>query len=170
MAQLSDDCFAQGGKLMRADEALELLGRSVVRVTESEAVALDAALGRILAEDVVAPRDVPPHDNSAVDGYAVHFDDLDPKNDTVLPVTGRAAAGHPLGRAARRGEAIRIFTGAPMPEGPDCVMMQEDCEVDGARVVLRPGLKRGANRRARAEDIAAGQTVLHAGARLPNSS
>ncbi len=166
MAQLSDDCFAQGGKLMRAEAALELLGRSVVRVTESEAVTLDAALGRILAEDVVAPRDVPPHDNSAVDGYAVHFDDLDPERDTVLPVTGRAAAGHPLGRAARRGEAIRIFTGAPMPAGPDCVMMQEDCEVDGARVVLRPGLKRGANRRARAEDIAAGQTVLHAGVRL----
>jgi molybdopterin molybdotransferase len=166
MAQLSDDCFAQGGKLMRADEALELLGRSVVRVTESEAVALDAGLGRILAEDVVAPGDVPPHDNSAVDGYAVFFDDLDPKNDTVLPVTGRAAAGHPLGRPARRGEAIRIFTGAPMPEGPDCVMMQEDCEVDGDRVVLRPGLARGANRRARAEDVAAGQTVLHAGARL----
>ncbi len=178
MAQLSDDCFAQGGKLMRAEAALELIGRRVVRVTESEAQPLDGALGRILAEDVVAPRDVPPHDNSAVDGYAVHFDDLDPKGDTVLPVTGRAAAGHPLGRAARRGEAIRIFTGAPMPEGPDCVMMQEDCKLDGeldgrfaselrgARVVLRPGLKRGANRRARAEDIAAGQTVLHAGARL----
>ena len=166
MAQLSDDCFAQGGKLMRADAALELLGRSVVRVTESETVALDAALGRILTEDVIAPLDVPSHDNSAVDGYAVFFDDLDPKNYTVLPVTGRAAAGHLLGRAARRGEAIRIFTGAPMPEGPDCVMMQEDCEVDGDKVVLRPGLKRGANLRARAEDIAAGRTVLHAGARL----
>jgi len=170
MAQLSDDCFAQGGKLMRADEALELLGRSVVRITESETVALDAALGRILAEDVVARIDVPAHDNSAVDGYAVFFDDLDPEQDTVLPVTGRTAAGHPLGRAARRGEAIRIFTGAAMPEGPDCVMMQEDCELDGEpggeRVVLRPGLKRGANRRARGEDIAAGQTVLRAGARL----
>ena len=137
MAQLSDDCFAQGGKLMRADEALALLGRRVVRVTESEAQPLDAALGRILAEDVVAPRDVPPHDNSAVDGYAVHFDDLDPERDTVLPVTGRAAAGHPLERAARRGEAIRIFTGATMPEGPDCVMMQEDCERDGDKVVDR---------------------------------
>ncbi len=74
----------------------------MVRVTESEAPPLDAALGRILAEDVVAPHDVPPHDNSAVDGYAVHFDDIDPEGDTVLPVTGRAAAGHPLGRAARR--------------------------------------------------------------------
>jgi molybdopterin molybdotransferase len=166
MAQLSDDCFAQGGKLMRTDEALELLGRSVVRVTGSEAVALDAALGRILAEDVVSPLDVPAHENSAVDGFAVFFDDLDPERDTVLPVTGRAAAGHPLGRAATRGEAIRIFTGAAMPEGLDCVMMQEDCERDGEKVVLRPGLKRGANRRLRGEDITAGTTVLHAGARL----
>ncbi|MCZ6862065.1 MAG: molybdopterin molybdotransferase MoeA, partial [Alphaproteobacteria bacterium] len=170
MAQLSDDCFAQGGKLMRADVALELLGRKVVRVTRTETVALDAALGRILAEDVVSPLDVPAHDNSAVDGFAVFFDDLDPERDTVLPVTGRAAAGHPLARAARRGAAVRIFTGAPMPEGPDCVMMQEDCVVaegtGGENVVLRPGLKRGANRRLRGEDIAAGQTVLHAGARL----
>ena len=170
MAQLSDDCFAFGGKLMRTDEALELLGRNLVRVTESESLPLDAALGRILAEDVVSPLDVPAHDNSAVDGYAVFFDDLDAQRDTVLPVTGRAAAGHPLGRAAQRGEAIRIFTGAIMPEGPDCVMMQEDCEVaegsGGEKVVLRPGLKRGANRRARGEDIASGQTVLHAGARL----
>ncbi len=113
MAQLSDDCFAHGGKLMRAEAALELLGRSVVRVTESETRALDAALGRILAEDVVSPLDVPAHDNSAVDGYAVFFDDLDPINDTVLPVTGRAAAGHPLGRAARRGESRWRFGASP---------------------------------------------------------
>ncbi len=170
MAQLSDDWCAQGGKLMRAGEALELLGRSVVRITGSENQVLDAALGRILAEDVDSPLDVPSHDNSAVDGYAVFFDDLDPERDTVLPVTGRAAAGHPLGRAAKRGEAIRIFTGAVMPEGPDCVMMQEDCEVAGERggdrVVLRPGLARGANRRLRGEDIGAGETVLHAGMRL----
>ncbi|MCH9013037.1 MAG: molybdopterin molybdotransferase MoeA [Proteobacteria bacterium] len=166
MAQLSDDCFAQGGRLMRVEEALDLLARSVVRVTESEPVALAAALGRILAEDVVSPHDVPPHDNSAVDGYAVFFDDLDPEADTVLPVVGRASAGHPLDGPARRGEAVRIFTGAPMPVGTDSVMMQEDCTVDGARVVLRPGLKRGANARARAEDVSAGGTVLRAGMRL----
>ena len=105
MAQLSDDCFAQGGRMMRTDEALDLLARGVVRVTESEPVALAAALGRILAEDVVSPHDVPPHDNSAVDGYAVFFDDLDLEADTVLPVVGRASAGHPLDGPARRGAA-----------------------------------------------------------------
>ena len=90
MAQLSDDCFAHGGRLMRTEEALDLLARTMVRVTEAEPSALTAALGRILAEDVISPHDVPPYDNSAVDGYAVCFDDLDPAHDTVLPIDGRA--------------------------------------------------------------------------------
>lgn len=166
MAQLTDDCFAHGGRMMRCDEALQLLAQIVAPVTEPETAALRAAHGRILAEDVTAPQDVPPHENSAVDGYAVFFDDLDPERETVLPVGGRAAAGHPLGRPPRRGEAIRIFTGARMPEGMDCVMMQEDCEARGDRVVLRPGLKRGANRRLRGEDVTAGSVVLHRGQRL----
>jgi molybdopterin molybdotransferase len=166
MAQLSDDCFAHGGRLMRADEALDLLAGTIACVAEPETVAVSNALGRILAEDVVSPHDVPAHDNSAVDGYAVFFDDLDPERETVLPVTGRAAAGHPLERPARRGEAVRIFTGARMPEGPDTVMMQEDCRAEGDRVAIPPGIKRGANHRARAEDVAAGGTVLHRGMRL----
>ncbi|MDH3475761.1 MAG: molybdopterin molybdotransferase MoeA [Rhodospirillales bacterium] len=166
MAQLTDDCFAHGGRLMTTAEALALLAEKVAPVTGRESALLEAALGRILAEDVSAPADVPPHENSAVDGYAVFFDDLDAEAETRLPVTGRAAAGHPLGRPAKRGEAIRIFTGAPMPEGPDTVMMQEDCvEADGT-VTLRPGIKRGANRRRRGEDIEAGSLVLRQGLRL----
>lgn len=167
MAQLSDDCFAEGGRLMRLDEALALVDGRAATVVEAETIPLADALGRVLAADIVAKRAVPPHDNSAVDGYAVHFDDLDPQADTILPVGGRAAAGHPFGRAAERGEAIRIFTGAPMPEGPDTVMMQEDCSIvgDGA-VRIRPGIKRGANRRRAGEDIAAGITILRAGRRL----
>ena len=171
MAQLSDDCFAQGGRLMRVAEAQALLEGVLVPVSAAEPVPLHAALGRVLLEDVVAAADVPPRDNSAVDGYAVFFADLDPEAETLLPVTGRAAAGHPLGRPARRGEAIRIFTGALMPEGsdgggPDTVMMQEDCRLEGDRVVIAPGIKRGANRRARGEDITAGATVLSQGLRL----
>jgi molybdopterin molybdotransferase len=87
---------------------------------------LAEAPGRVLARDVVATMDVPPHDNAAVDGYAVFHADLDPDQETVLPVTGRVPAGHALGREVRHGEAIRIFTGAPMPDGLDTVMMQED--------------------------------------------
>lgn len=166
MAQLSDDCFAFGGQLMTGAAALELLYSKTVALPETETVPLDAAFGRFLAVDLVAPRAVPPHDNSAVDGYAVFHADLFTDRDTVLPIGGRAAAGHPLGRPARRGEAIRIFTGAKMPEGPDTVMMQEDCLVHDGAVQLRPGLKKGANRRRTGEDVMAGAIVIPAGRRL----
>jgi molybdopterin molybdotransferase len=166
MAQLSDDCFATGRPLMKTADALALLGERIGPVVDTEEIALDDAIGRILAEDVTSPIAVPQHDNSAVDGYAVFFDDLDPENETRLPVAGRAAAGHPLGRSAARGEAVRIFTGAPMPTGPDTVMMQEDCREEDGIVTVAPGIKRGANRRNAGEDIAAGSTVLARGTRL----
>ncbi len=166
MAQLSDDCFAHGGKLMSRDEALELLAERLARVTEDAAFDLPAALGHILTEDVVSPIAVPRQDNSAVDGYAVYFDDLDHEAETRLPVVGRAAAGHPFNGASARGQAVRIFTGALMPDGPDTVMMQEDCRREGDDVIIKPGIKRGANRRLAGEDIAAGSTVLQAGRRL----
>lgn len=169
MAQLSDDCFAHGGRLMPVGEALELLRSRTAVVADIETVPLAASAGRILAENVTAERAVPPNDNSAVDGYAVFFDDLSPDCDTELPVAGRAAAGHPFPHPLRRGEALRIFTGAPMPAGaPDTVMMQEDCEAldGGTRVRIRPGIKRGANRRKAGEDIKAGAVILKAGRRL----
>ena len=166
MAQLSDDCFAHGGALMPAAVALDALHRRLTPVDGVETVPLVDAAGRILAADLVAGHDVPAHDNAAVDGYAIHFDDLAADRDTTLPITGRAAAGHPLGRAAGRGEAIRIFTGAVMPDGPDTVMMQEDCDDRGDSVIVRPGIDRGANRRRRGEDIRAGTTILRRGQRL----
>ena len=166
MAQLSDDCFAFGGALTPAAEALAQLESVVHPIAETETVDLRAANGRILAETVVSERAVPPHDNAAVDGYAVFFDDLDATEDTRLPCTGRAAAGHPLGRPAERGEAVRVFTGAPMPPGPDTVLMQEDCRVDGDAVIVPPGIKRGANRRHAGEDILPGTTILTAGKTL----
>ena len=166
MAQLSDDCFAGAARLITTAEALSILAARVTPVAEETLVPVRQACGRILAEDVVSPVDVPPHANSAVDGYAVHFDDLKADAPTGLPVGGRAAAGHPLGRAARRGEAIRIFTGAPMPDGPDTVMMQEDCREEGGIVTVAPGIERGANRRKAGEDVAAGRQVLSRGMRL----
>jgi molybdopterin molybdotransferase len=166
MAQLSDDCFAYGTALLTVAEALALIDARVVPVVGSESVPLRAALGRVLAEDVVAAIDLPPHANSAVDGYAVRHADLLPDRDTELPIGGRAAAGHPLGRAIRPGEAIRIFTGAPMPPGADTVLMQEDCIARGDRVRLKPGIRNGANRRRAGEDVAAGETALNSGRRL----
>ena len=166
MAQLSDDCFAFGGALMTAGEALALLGERLDVVVESETVPLRKARGRILAADLAAPFPVPPHDNAAVDGYAVYFDDLDGAGETRLPVGARIAAGRSVDRPVPRGEAVRIFTGAPMPPGPDTVLMQEDCARDGDSVVIPPGIKRGANRRHAGEDIAAGSVVLTRGRRL----
>ncbi|MFM8679644.1 MAG: gephyrin-like molybdotransferase Glp [Alphaproteobacteria bacterium] len=166
MAQLSDDCFAFGGELMRADAALAILAARVSCVAGQEDVALRLARGRFLAEDVAAPRDVPPHDNAAVDGYAVAFADLAADGETRLPVRARVAAGQALPGGAAPGTAVRIFTGAPMPAGTDTVFMQEDAREDDDAVVLPPGIRRGANRRKRGEDIAAGATILQAGASL----
>jgi molybdopterin molybdotransferase len=166
MAQLRDDCFVAGDALMPLAEALDLLRQRIDPVTETEDVSLRAAVGRILAADIEATRDVPPHDNSAVDGYAVHFDDLSDDGPTRLAVIGRAAAGHPLDGPAARGDAVRIFTGAPMPVGPDTVFMEEDVDIDGDSVVLPAGLKRGSNRRHAGEDVRRGSVILGAGSRL----
>jgi molybdopterin molybdotransferase len=166
MAQLSDDCFAFGGQLLGVDAALALIEARVTPVVEAEMAPLAEAAGRILARDLVAEMNVPPHANSAVDGFAIIHADLSAEGDTILPVTGRAAAGHPLGRAVARGEAIRIFTGAPMPDGADTVMMQEDCVFEGGHVRLRSGIKKGANRRHAGEDVAGGSVALVAGTRL----
>jgi molybdopterin molybdotransferase len=166
MAQLSDDCFAFGGALLSVDAALGRIEERVTAVVETETAPLGGACGRILARDVVATMNLPPHANSAVDGYAFAHADLASGRETVLPVCGRAAAGHPLGRPAERGGAIRIFTGAPMPDGADTVMMQEDCAAEDGRVRLKQGIKKGANRRHAGEDVAEGAVALAAGRRL----
>lgn len=166
MAQLSDDCFAHGGRLMRTDEALTLLEDKLACVTESEQIPTPSALGRILREDVFAPANIPPHDNSAVDGYAIYFDDLNAEASTRLRIAGRQAAGQVPVEPPQRGEALRIFTGAVMPEGPDTVMMQEDCQLEDGWVVIPPGIKRGANRRDAGEDVQSGSRVLANGHRL----
>jgi len=166
MAQLSDDCFAFGGALLSVDDALARIGERVTAVVETETIPFGGACRRILARDVVASMNLPPHTNSAVDGYAFAHADLAPGAETVLPVAGRAAAGHPLGEPAGRGTAVRIFTGAPMPDGTDTVMMQEDCIVEDGRVRLKQGIRKGANRRQAGEDVAEGSVALAAGRRL----
>jgi len=175
MKALHNDYFTArskpGGGSMRLDDALQRLERDLQPVAESERVSLHEAARRILADDIVAPRDVPSRDNSAVDGYAVCFDDLKPGGETVLPVAGRIAAGHELGEPAKRGDAYCIFTGAALPQGeagtgPDTVSMQEDCLVTGNLVKFPAGLMRGANVRLRGEDIAEGTRVLVRGRRL----
>jgi len=166
MAGLPTDCFAVGGELMRLATAEAALRERIGRVAQAETVPIDDALGRMLLTDVVAGTDVPPHANAAVDGYAVHTADLPAEGEVRLAVTGRAAAGHPVQRHAGRGEAVRIFTGAVMPDGPDTIVMQEHARAEGGEVVLPAGTKPGANVRGAGEDIRAGQTALTAGRRL----
>src|ERR1700761_4604066 len=109
MAQLSKDSFAFGGTLMSVDAAASLLRARIMPVTGAEGLDLLAADGRILAEDLVAPIDLPCFDNSAVDGYAVRSADLVPGQETVLPVRGKATAGHALAGAAQPATAIRLL-------------------------------------------------------------
>ena len=166
MAQLSNDCFATGERPMSVDAALALLVERITCIAGTEAVALADADHRILAEPVTAGLDLPPFDNSAVDGYAVRFDDLAPSGDSRLPVAGRLAAGDRAVAGEGR-HAVRIFTGAPMPDGFDTVFMQEDVRPDGAgRVLLPAGLACGANRRCAGEDLPRGAQALSAGRRL----
>jgi molybdopterin molybdotransferase len=166
MAQLTDDCFAFGGPLLAIDDVERLIGERVAPVAERETVALKDARGRVLAADVIAPIDLPPFDNSAVDGYAVRHADVSAKDETRLAIVDRLTAGRAAAREIGVGEAIRIFTGAPMPPGADTVFMQEDVRIEASAVIVPPGLKRGANRRLAGEDVARASIALHAGRRL----
>ena len=166
MAQLSDDCFAFSGPLLPVAEVERLIAERVTPVEGRETVALRDAVGRVLAETMIAPVNVPPFDNSAVDGFAVRGDDLDGEGEKRLTIVDRVAAGHAAHQAVQAGEAIRIFTGAPMPAGADTVFMQEDCRIEGETVIVPPGLQRGANRRLAGEDMRAGAVALPAGRRL----
>ncbi|HYD05820.1 MAG TPA: gephyrin-like molybdotransferase Glp [Reyranella sp.] len=166
MAQLSDDCFAFGGSLLSIEAARRMIAERVTPVAGVERVPLRQALGRTLAEDTAAPIAVPGYDNSAVDGYAVRFDDLSPDKPTTLRCIDRIAAGHDPSAPLTAGVAARIFTGALLPDGADVVIMQEDCERDGDRVIIRPGIRRWANTRQAGEDVARGSAALAAGKRL----
>jgi len=166
MAQLSDDCFAFGGPMMSVDEAVAIIATRVQPVSDVENVELRNADGRILAVDIFAPLALPPFTNSAVDGYAVRSADLSGSGGKTLPVSGRIQAGGEAQAAIKPGHAMRIFTGAPMPEGADTVFMQEDVRIDEGRVVLPAGLKAGANVRSAGEDIPARSRALPAGRRL----
>jgi len=164
-----DDCFDANPTRMPFEESLQrarMLADALGVVTPVETLSLDEISGRVLAAPVTAPRDIPAHDNAAVDGYAFAHADYNAEDGSDLPVSGRIAAGHPLERPLPQGTAARIFTGAVMPESADTVAMQEDTYDDGETVNIPPGLKQGANRRKAGEDVRAGQTLLRPGALL----
>jgi molybdopterin molybdotransferase len=163
MAQLTDDCFAFSGPLLPLQEMERLIDERIAPVRDTETLSLRKVRGRATAADVIAPVDLPPFDNSAVDGYAVRHADLAVDGDTKLAIAGRLTAGARAAIKLGPGQAIRIFTGAAMPPGADTVFMQEDVTVDGETVIVPKGLALGANRRLAGEDVPTGRTVLPAG-------
>ncbi len=165
MAQLSDDCFAFGGALLAVEQAEALIRQRVPAVRETEEVPLAAARGRVLAEPLRASVNLPPFDNSAVDGYAFRHADLGQAGATRLVLLGRVAAGQ-AAQPLPSGAAMRIFTGAPMPAGADTVLMQEDAELEANAILVPAGLKLGANARSAGEDVAQGDLALPAATRL----
>lgn len=165
MGRLSPDCFDAAPAPMRVADAVALIRARLPVLSGIETVPLAGADGRVLAEDLIAPLDLPPFDNAAVDGYALRAGDLAVEGETRLPIGGRVPAGHPAADPDP-GAVVRIFTGAPMPPGTDTVAMQEDVRIEGGTVVLPEGLLPGSNRRRAGEDVARGSIVIRAGTRL----
>ena len=147
---------------LHVDKARAAIRACLVPVAETERLAVRAALGRVLAEDIVPAIDVPGHDNTAMDGYAVRHADLG-AGETVLEEIGAALAGKPFGGALGPAQCVRVTTGAVMPAGADTVVVQEAVKVNGARVTIPPGQKKAQNVRYAGEDLKKGVPVLTPG-------
>jgi molybdopterin molybdotransferase len=164
MSELGPSPLMAGEPQLSVAAARAAIHAALVPIHDSETVPLGAALGRVLAEDVVSPMDVPPHDNSAMDGYAFDGAALGAGVALRLRVVGTAYAGAPIAAAAGPGECVRIMTGAVMPAGLDTVVPQELCHDDEDAVRIDAGvIRRGENRRRRGEDLTRGKAALRAG-------
>ena len=152
---------------LRIDKAGEAIRACLAPVTEVETVAVRDSLGRVLAQEIVPAIDVPGHDNSAMDGWAVRGSELVLSQESILREIGTAYAGRTFNGTVGPGECVRVMTGAVMPRGTDTVVVQEVCRVeggnDGSRIAVPAGQKAGQNVRAAGEDLKAGVAVLKAG-------
>jgi molybdopterin molybdotransferase len=164
MSELAESPLAAGDRNFSVDQARAAIAAALQPITETQTVPLAAALGRVLAADVISPIDVPAHDNSAMDGYAFASSDLQADTPTLLQAVGTVMAGAPhVGRIAA-GQALRIMTGAVMPEGLDTVVPHELCRIEGLQVRIETGVIRaGENRRHRGEDLRRGRAAVHTG-------
>ena len=151
---------------MPVAKAREVIARFLAPVSTTERVHVRAALGRVLAADVISPLDVPAHDNSAMDGYAVRFADLPREGQVTLTVAGTAFAGAPFTGSVAPGACVRIMTGGVVPAGADTIIMQEHVEAKNDRVTIGAGHRKGQNLRRAGEDLAAGQVALRRGITL----
>ena len=148
---------------MPVPKAREVIAKFLSPISTVERVAVRAALGRVLAEDVISPVDVPSHDNSAMDGYALRFADLKADGKVTLTVAGSSFAGVPYPAAVNEGEAVRIMTGGVVPAGADTIVMQEHVEAKDGQVTVGGGHRKGQNLRKAGEDLQRGQPALRRG-------
>ena len=148
---------------LSVDQARAFIRHQLTAVRTRERVALRGALGRVLACDLLAPFNVPGHDNSAMDGYAVRHADIANGGNTRLRVLGTALAGKAFAQPIGEGECVRIMTGAPPPAGADTVVVQEVVALDGDHIVVPPGQRLGQHIRRAGEDLAVGKSALAAG-------
>jgi molybdopterin molybdotransferase len=146
---------------LRVDKAREAIRSCLSPLTATEKVSIRGALGRVLAQDIVPQINVPAHDNSAMDGYAVRFADLEKQ--APLRELGTALAGKPFTGKVGEMQCVRIMTGAVMPQGTDTVVIQEVVKKDGERVTIPPGQKKAQNVRYAGEDLSKGKAVLRPG-------
>ena len=151
--------------MMTVEDALARVLASADPPLGEERVALAAAHGRVLARDLVALRTQPPFPNSAMDGYALRAADASVPRST-LTVIGESAAGRAFGGVVGPGEAARIFTGAPLPEGADAIVVQEDVRRDGDRIEVAAAVPAGDNLRPAGLDFREGEALIPAGRRL----
>jgi molybdopterin molybdotransferase len=147
-------------------KANEVIRSFVKPITGLEKLPVRAALGRVLARDIVSPIDVPSHDNSAMDGYAVRGEDLIAGAAVTLVEIGTAFAGRPFAGEVKRGECVRVMTGAVMPRNTDTVVVQEVVTAEGRSIAIPPGQERGQNRRLAGEDLQKGKPALRSGRML----
>lgn len=151
---------------LSAAEALERMLAAISPIAGHEFLPVRSALGRILATDIIAPHDVPAHDNSAMDGYAVHFDSLAAAGESRLTVVGTAFAGNAFSGMVGKGQAVRIMTGAVLPAGADTVVVQEVTRLEAGAVIVPAGQRLGQNTRRAGEDLTRGAVALAAGKRI----
>jgi molybdopterin molybdotransferase len=164
LAEIASCVSGYDPNALPVSQAQEFIARLVPRVQAVEMLAIRSALGRVLARDIVSAFDVPSHDNSAMDGYALRGSDLSASGDTVLQMAGTGFAGAQFDGSVVAGQCVRIMTGAVMPAGLDTVVPQEFTKADGARVTVPAGVVRsGDNRRLAGEDLTCGEAALKAG-------
>ena len=163
LANTQSPCDDYDPNSMAVDQARSTIKAFLNPVKAIETIEIRASLGRILAEDIISPFNVPGHNNSAMDGYGFNSADVEQSGSTTLKITGTAFAGNPLTGSVQKGACIRIMTGAAVPDGIDTVIPQERVSADADSITFIDTIKPGMNVRLAGEDLSSGQVVLKQG-------